>query len=348
MYLLLAAAAFAQDTPSQDIPRPVGILQLWGTVYDFDQDPQADASGIGDPEDDAGIKVKRLRLGFQDMNGPLVYRLTVGLSSPFDGYNAGEEDIQVIDAVAGYQVAPWFTVQMGRSKVPFSRDQIMGASDLTFQERGLGAEYIVPDRALGVVAVGNFKPAKVQVGLFNSGNDLFGDNNPGKTVVARAEASLGERDTYAFWGGPGKGASVGFGASGLWTDDLSTRTFAAGADVLFRVAGLAMMVDGSWAMVSPMNTDIAEPGVLTPTTRLSLTTQASYTFLGILEPSVRFTAYSDESLGKYGQLLAGLVLHGGTNLVGYDRFRIGAGYVLRLEEQKFPNDTVRIWTQVRI
>lgn len=348
MHLMLVLSALAQEGPAVDIPRPVGLLQLWGTVYDFDQDPQADASGIGDPEDDPGIKVKRLRIGFQDMNGPLIYRLTIGLSSPYDGYNPGEEDVQVIDAVAGYQVAPWFTVQMGRSKVPFSRDQIMGASDLTFQERGLGAEYLVPDRALGVVAVGNFKPVKVQLGLFNSGNDIFGDNNPGKTVVARAEAAFGERDTYAFWGGNGKGPSVGFGASGLWTDDVSTRTFAAGADVLFRVQGLALIVDGTWAQVSPMNTDIAEPGVLAPTTRLALTTQASYTFLGILEPSVRFTAYSDEALGKYGQFLGGIVLHGGTNLGGYDRFRIGAGYVLRLEEQKLPNDTVRIWTQVRI
>jgi len=341
--LMFGSVALA-DGP--DLPVPVGLLQLWGTVYDMDQDPQADASGIGDPEDDTGLKVKRARVGFQDTAGPLIYRLTLGVSAPYDGYNHEGEEIGIVDAVMGYRIAPSFVLQAGRSKVPFSRDQIIGAADLTFQERGLGAEYIVPDRALGVLGIGLFGPAKVQLGLFNSSSDLFGDDSAGKTAVLRAEAAIGERDTYAFWGGTGRGASVGFGLSGLWTDDVTTRTFAAGGDVLFRVRGLAMMIDGSWAKVAPFDSTEGVPGVLADTTRMAITTQISYS-IGIVEPAVRFSGYDDSSLGQYGHILAGVVLHGGTNPAGYDRFRVGAGYELRLEEQVIPNDTVRLWTQVK-
>ena len=345
--LLSVLPAMAQEGPSPDIPHPVGLLQVWGTLYDMDQDKQADASGIGDAEDDPGVKVKQLKVGLADSNGPLLYRITVGISAPYDGYNHGEQSVQVEDAVMGYQIAPWFTLQAGRAKLPFSRDQLMSTADLTFQERGLGSEYVVPDRQLGVLGTGLFGPAKVQLGLFNAGGDLFGDDHPGKTVVARGEASFGERDTYAFWGGPGKGPSVGFGASGLMSDEVSTRTFAAGADVLFRVRGLAMLVDGAWEQESPMRSEIDTPGVLSPTTRLALTSQLSYS-LGIVEPSIRFTMLNDSALGNYQQGMAGVVLHGGTNLAGYDKFRLGVGYVLRLEEQKIPNDTVRMWAQVRI
>lgn len=343
MLLLLSSLALA-DGPNA--PTPVGLLQLWGTVYDMDQDPQADASGIGDPEDDAGLKVKRARVGFQDTAGPLMYRLTLGVSAPYDGFNHEGEEIGIVDAVMGYRVAPSFVLQAGRSKIPFSRDQMMGAADLTFQERGLGAEYIVPDRALGAVAIGIFGDFKAQLGVFNSSTDLFGDDSQGKTAILRAETSLGERDTYAFWGGPGRGASLGFGASGLWTDDVTTRTFAAGGDVLLRVRGLAMMLDGSWSKVSPFDSTEGTPGVFAPTTRLAVTTQVSYS-VGIIEPAIRFSGYDDSSLGKYGHVLAGVVVHGGTNTAGYDRFRLGAGYEMRLEEQGIPNDTVRLWTQVK-
>lgn len=343
---LLVVSALAEDGPTPDMPHPVGLLQLWGTVYDQDQDVQADPTGVGDVEDDPGIKVKEMRFGLQDSNGPLIYRISVGVSSPYDGYEAGSEGVEVVDAVMGYQIAHWFALQAGMSKVPFSRDHIMGAADLTFQERGIGSEYIAPERAMGVVGIGMAKHAKVQLGLFNSSESLYGDDSKGKTLVLRAEGDIGERDTYAFWGGPGRGAAVGVGGGGFWTDDISTRTFGANADLLFRVKGLAVMVDGAWSSISPLDTQVEAPGVLSDTTRTALTAQASYSF-GIIEPSLRFSNYNDTGLGNYNQVMAGVVLHGGTNLANYDRFRVGAGYVLRLEEQDIPNDTVRMWTQVR-
>jgi hypothetical protein len=347
MLLALVLPAFAEDPPQGDIPRPIALLQLWGTLYDMDESAQADATGIGDPEDDPGIKIKRFRFGLQDSNGPLIYRLSLGISSPYDGYDTdASEHIEIVDAVMGYQLVPQFALQAGMAKVPFSRDQIMGAADLTFQERGLGSEHMVPDRSLGVVGIGMFGPARVQLGVFNSDDSIFGDDSPGKILVFRAEGAFGPRDTYAFWGGPGKGFSLGVGAGGMMIDDLSTRTFAAGGDLMVRAAGFSLLVDGAWEQVSPMNSEIAEPGVFETTTRLALTTQASYS-IRIIEPSVRFTAYQDSALGKYGQLLAGVVLHGGINPAGYDRFRLGAGYVMRLEEAGIKNDTVRMWTQIR-
>ena len=33
------------------------LVQVWGTVYDQDEDPMADPATYGDPEDDVGFKV---------------------------------------------------------------------------------------------------------------------------------------------------------------------------------------------------------------------------------------------------------------------------------------------------
>ena len=40
-------------------PTPVGLLQVWGTVWDQDVEPSTDPASYGDPEDDIGFKVRR-------------------------------------------------------------------------------------------------------------------------------------------------------------------------------------------------------------------------------------------------------------------------------------------------
>ncbi len=63
----------------------------------MDQDPQADGSGYGDPEDDVGFKVRRARIGIAGIldDVPIEgftkddvrpsYSVELGYSAPFDG-----------------------------------------------------------------------------------------------------------------------------------------------------------------------------------------------------------------------------------------------------------------------
>lgn len=338
MLLALALRAFADDNAENSVD-PVLLLQLWGTAWDQDADVQADSTGIGDIEDDPGVKLKRFRLGFAGQHDALSYRLVAGLSAPYDGLETPDESVEVVDALMSYRVVKGLSLQAGRAKVPFSRDQIMSTAELTFQEKGFVAEYIAPDRALGFLVIGQGAGVRGQVGVFNSGGSLFGDDNAGKTYVGRVEYTLGQRDVYSFYG-KGEGLGLGIGAGGFMTDDVGIRTTAAGGDVMLRVAGLGLLVDGAWSTLSPDDTDVVVPGVFAETTRTAITTQVSYA-LGVWEPAVRFSGYNDSTLGQYGQILGGLVWHGNDDVL-----RVGGGYVHRLEEGNLPNSTIRLWTQM--
>ena len=65
-------------------PEPFAFIQVWGTLYDMDQDIQADPAGYGDPEDDTGFKLRRARFGLKAKSEVFQYRISVGVASPFD------------------------------------------------------------------------------------------------------------------------------------------------------------------------------------------------------------------------------------------------------------------------
>lgn len=346
--LLSVPLAFSADGGAGlRVPDPIVQLQLWGTVYDQDADPQADAATIGDPEDDAGLKIKRVRLGFQDKNNELSYRVTTGFTAPYDGLEQDEADFQVVDAVMGYRFNKNVAMQAGKTQVPFSRDLLMSSSDLTFEERGFGAEYIAPDRSLGAALIGMGNGFRAQAGVYNSGGTVFGDDNNGKTFAGRVEYDVGKRDTYAFHGGSERGFTLGVGGGSFYTMDVATDTVAVGGDALLRHRGLALLLDGSWAKITPTHSEIAVPGVLSPTSRMAITTQISYS-VKAWELSARFTGLEDDSLGRYGQVLGGLVYHALPDQRDLARLRVGGGYIHRIEPEGLPNNSVRVWTQVRI
>ncbi|MDP2305494.1 MAG: porin [Pseudomonadota bacterium] len=324
--------------------RPVGLAQVWVTAWDMDEDAVADASGYGDPEDDVGFKLKRFRLGLAGEEKGLDWALVVGLTAPYDGFDEEDGSIEIVDAHVGYR---WkgLGVKVGRDEVPFSRDRMISSGEQTFTERGMIAEHIAPGRDLGASVWGERWGAKVTLGVFNSGGDIFGDDNLGKTFLGRVEYSRGDADVYETWGGSRK-LSYGLGVGGFMTDDVSTATQAVGADLILRVAGLTVLVDAALADVSPTNSDLAVPGVWAQTTRRGLTGQIGYG-LGAFEPAVKVSLYEDSSVGGYTTLLGGVVWHGGMDDRGRDRVRIGAGYVLRMEESAIANDSVRLWAQVR-
>ena len=58
--------AFADDVIAD--PQPFGLLHMWTTVYDMDENELADPAGYGDPEDDIGFKLRRTRAGISGVN----------------------------------------------------------------------------------------------------------------------------------------------------------------------------------------------------------------------------------------------------------------------------------------
>ena len=66
--------------------------------------------------------------------------------------------------------------------------------------------------------------------------------------------------------------------------------------------------------------------------------------VGRFQPAARVSWFSDSALGSWTQVLGGVVAHVGPQ-GNQDLVRVGAGYVLRLESDPVPNDTVRLWGQ---
>lgn len=324
--------------------RPVGLVQVWGTAYDMDEDPVADATGYGDPEDDVGFKIKRFRLGLKGRHEGVDWGVVVGTTAPYDAFDDEASELELIDAHVGYT---WNGVRVagGLDDVPFSRDRMISSNEQTFQERGMIAEHIAPGRELGATVSGERFGAKITLGVFNSGGDIFGDDNLGKTLLGRVEYTYGDADVYETWGGSKK-LTFGVGAGGFLTDDVATSATAFGADAILRVAGLTVLVDAAMAALSPTNTTLAVPGVWDETTRRGLTGHIGYG-IGAFEPAVKISLYEDSAVGGYNNVLAGVVWHGALDEKRRDRVRIGAGYQLRLEDDAIDNDTIRVWAQVR-
>lgn len=324
---------------------PVAMVQLWGTVWDQDVSEQADASGYGDPEDDPGFKLKRLELGFEGMGKNVDYEVVLGTTAAYDGYAEAEEVAGIKYANVGWSPTRWFRLGAGRMKTPFSRDALMSSKQLTFQERGFVAEHVATPTTLGMTMDFEKWGARLTLGVFNSGNSLFGDEAPGKTFGGRLAYAAGQAPVYSTWGENRKEFGIGIGASGFYSMDVATNTLALGGDLMLRAAGLSLLADVGWSQISPGDTTVDASEVWTDTTRMALTTQLSYN-VWKLEPAVRFTGMLDSSAGDYAQLMGGLVLH-----TWKDRARVGAGYVHRFEGETpgaVANDTLRAWAQVGI
>lgn len=325
---------------------PTAEIQLWGTLYDQDENAQADVTGYGDPEDDPGVKLKRIELGFEGHSegGKVRYELVLGTSSPYDGFAPSDTDAGIKYANLTYAPVDWFDVKGGRMTVPFGRDALMSNRQLTFTEHGFVAEEIAPATTLGA-EVGLHKwGLKLRAGVFNSGGSLFGDDSGGKDFAGRLEWSHGKADSYRTWGDD-KAFGIGIGASGFYDIGIATTSSGVGADAMVRFAGASLLVDAALEQLEPTETTVTEPAVLATTTRQALTAQVSYA-VWKLEPAVRFTGFADNSVGSYGQLLGGITLHGWK-----DRARFGAGYVHRFEfgdTTAVDNDTARLWAQVAI
>ena len=326
------------------------LLQTWGTLYDADSDAQADSAGYGDAEADIGISIRRARLGLADTTGPIQFSLEVGMSSPYDGWfnTNGHNNIALVDAnisrVYG-DASSGARISMGAMKTPFSREALISAADLTFQERGVATAHMATGRDVGVLADYHHKSGlRVRTGLFNGNNDLSGDDNDGLSAISRLE--FGTKDSYTL-SGPGR--AFGVGISSVYGQDVATNTLGGGADILVRTNNVGLLLEATALTISPGDTSIANADVLTETTRFGLTGQLSYTIptkSGGIEFASRYSQYDDatelDDNGDVGIVHSGVTIHNSGHGI-----KVGMGMVNRLElgGTTISNDTVRAWLQ---
>jgi hypothetical protein len=341
----LPSAALAEE-PEGPTARPVGLLQVWGTLYDQDTNPQADPPGYGDPEDDMGFKVRRARVGLEGEVGRNIgYEVVFGAASPYDAWDPTPRQIGLVDAKLSYG-ARGFRVAAGQQKVPFSREALVSISEVVFGERSVATEHMAPGREVGLVAGYRASGFLVRAGAFNGNANFQGDDNTGMLWAGRAEWSQGKgENVYSTFGRVEKPV-VGFAANAFYNQDLGVSTFAWGGDLILRVDGFALLVEGNLATISPTNADIVSPDVLVETSRMGVTGQAGYSYRGF-EPAVRMSLYDDnrsaEDNGDVLEMLGGVTWH-----LARDRARFGLAYVYRgeLGGRELLNDTLRLTGQL--
>ncbi|MEC7947797.1 MAG: hypothetical protein VX265_09540 [Myxococcota bacterium] len=354
--LLTARPAVAgEQREGAGLPAPAvtGLLQVWGTVYDQDENPLTDPASYGDPEDDPGFKIRRARIGLAGDQGGARYDLTFGFSSGFDAIGGlPDEDIQLISASGGLEAAEGLWVDAGVVKVPTSRSFLMSAGDLALGDRPVGSNALVPAREVGVtvdgtVGEGQGLRGRGRLGVFNGNGSLFGDDNLGKMVAARLEGLYGPGDTYRTFGSV-EGVTIGVAGDVVYSSDLVTTNAHFGGDLMVRVAGLALLVEGHLSTITPQNTDLDLPGTLGETPRLGTVAQVGYS-VGRWEPVARFSTFDDhrefDDNGDIAIGEGGVVWHGKG-----DAIRAGALYVARLELEGQPaqNDSARLWLQMKL
>lgn len=377
--LLLATPALAAP-PGGDIPwisdknpkegslRITGLAQTWVTVMDQDEDPLADPATYGDPEHDPGFTLQRGRLGANGMlprTSKLIqasWSIGVGVGAPYDLRWVADTDVQIIDAFGELLLANDFgptALSVGVQKVPFSRDQLQSARDLTFEERNVAAAHLSHTRDIGAVATQGIllKDGKdelgvvaLRLGAFNGNQNLFGDADPGLLLSARAELAIGK--AYQTFD-PALKPALGVAFNILNNDELATNTTRYGGDLLGRYKWITATGEVLMGAIAPGDPNAVGPGVSETIKQMGASGQLSV-FVpledeqGGPEFAGRFAMYDDDTAtDDLGDVM---IVHAGLNWRGVvPHLDAGAGYVMRLEggNTQLTNDTVRVWIQFR-
>jgi hypothetical protein len=354
--LYLALFGFALSVPAHaqeatDGVRPTALLQVWGTVWDQDEDPQADPAGYGDPEADPGVSIRRARIGLEGRQGIVDFTISLGTGAAPDVWFEDVPLIGVVDAHGGVTLDAGpgdLRIVAGTQKVPVSRELLISSSELLFQERTVATNHLAPDREAGLVIDYDLDfGGRVVIGAFNGNANILGDDNWGLLTSARLEYAHG--DAYRTFRHAREDA-WGVGVSALYNDDVSTGEARIGADGLVRVGPITALVEGSYSQLRPTDDTVAPPDVENKTERIGGLLQVSgFVPLprGGLEIAARGELFDDaRHLRDNGDLM---LVFGGVSwrdpLPGLD---LGLGYVHReeLAGRTISNDTVRLWTQV--
>lgn len=351
MFLSLLVSNFAHAEDFVPVPTPYLLVQSWVTLYDQDENTLADPSGYGDPEDDIGFKLRRARAGFVGQSDALKYSIILGMSTPYDGLIAHpDQDIQIVDANFGVRpligVPLWVTA--GVQKTPVSREQIMSSTDLPLATRAHISNWMVPNRDTGVVArykVGqNNGKALIYAGVFNGNQSMFGDDNAGKMFVGRVDFTVGSAPTLKTYGVV-DGVTIGLGGDVVYDQGIATDELILGGDLIVRAQGLALLAEVRSGSLTPTDTTLDVPSVLSETERFGYFAQLGYT-VGSYELAARYASFDDntaqDNAGDAAGLRAGVTWHSPEDAV-----RIGGGYQMRMEpgSDDISNDSAVLWMQ---
>jgi hypothetical protein len=349
--------------------RPWGQLQTFVTVMDQDVDPQADPAGYGDPEADPGFTLARARIGFDGLlpigdaaaqRMQVDYAIAVGVSAPYDVLTPSNEDVQIIDAFARFTYefgSHPLSISVGSQRVPFDRESLISSADLVFMERSAAAHWLGISQDVGAVAgqqirLGSAPEASsllLRLGAFNGEGSLYGDVDPGVLTSARLEFIKG--DAYRTWSADKKPA-LGIGLAGMTRPSFAIGSRSWNADLLARYSLVSVLGQFSANRITPLDSTIVAPAVSATTDRVGWFAQLSF-WIPVrgesgVELSGRYGAFDDATaLTDAGD---GTTLHAGLTwrnpLSGVD---LGAGAILRGEAEglAYPNNTVRVWTQIR-
>ncbi len=344
----------AKEKPHQPVPwlTPNAQIQTWFTAWDQDEDVQADPGGYGDPEHDLGFNIPRARLGMSGGWKVVDFAVRFGTTRPYDAVsNDPSTSVQLVDAWARVSAPSKGGVtrfMVGQIPIAYSRESMMSSNDLVFQERAVSTNWLAPVRDLGAALSHNWKWIGVTAGVYNGGGSLFGDDDPGVQFVGRLDITAGgdgfrtndERDTIAF--------GVGY----LYNKRLTTQEQRVNVDLLGRIKGITLLIEGGMGFVSPdEDPTVLPPDVPETTRRLGGMAQLSYykeTKIGAIEPAVRFSYFDDathlKDNGDVGILHAGLNWREPLPFVD-----VGAAYIHREEFQgrSTQNDSVRVFFGLR-
>jgi hypothetical protein len=326
-------------------------LQTWFTAWDQDVSKTADPGGYGDPELDTGFSVPRARLGFDGGYKWVDFRLRVGTSTPFDQLEKIPRPFDLVDGWVRLRfdtTAGTTSVIVGQHTVAFSREAQMSSSDLSFQERSVSGTYLAPIRDIGATIRHDTKAFGASLGVYNGNGTQFGNADNGVAVAARVETHLGG-DTYRT---NDSRDAFGFALAYMYNQTPADGTHRFGADLLGRIKGFTLFLEGGANLVDPQDDPVVLPPTV-PRRTLRWGGQATVSYyletrIGAIEPTVRFSYYDDATHLKDNGDVG--ILHGGfTWREPVPFLDVGAVYIHRFEfgGRDIPNDSVRMFFGLR-
>jgi hypothetical protein len=301
----------------------------------------------GDVLNRDGFRIRRARLG---LDGQVVdkwnYNLELDLIDEDSGGNA------LLEALITYQASEYSWINVGVTKLPFSRLLMVSSGNMQLIERpawvnieaATRTNVLDPGRQVGLSVGGSLSIFDYSVGIYNGSTGFsVGDLNDGLMYVMRFGAGQGEisKSEADF---SGKGLRWHLGLNGYLNQAAAADIRAAGADLAIKFRGLSFFAEAVWAKVLPSAQPESTNSFVDVSERWGMAAQAGYLLplcFGGLEMVARF-AMMDENVhikdeGDIWELTAGLNAY-----FKEDNIKLMLNYVLRqeIEGSSLDNDAI--------
>lgn len=223
-----------------------GLLQVDNrTFFGDDSSPGVSGTSLDDE-----FLLRRVRPTFEGtVFGKYDFRFTPDFAP---------EAVNVQDAYINARFAPWFKVQAGKFKVPFSLERLQSGADLRFVERSYVANALLPNRDVGVQLHGEVFDGKLNyaAGVFdgvadggsNAANRDNGAASKDKEYIVRvfAEPFKGQDSVLA-----GLGFGLAAGTSDYKRDGFLNPNYRTPGQLSLFTYNAAVVGDGTQTRISP-------------------------------------------------------------------------------------------------